>query len=156
MSVKSYRELVCWQLSVQLRDELIAITARPAFSRNFKLCEQVGDSTRSAASNIAEGFGRSDREFRRYLEIAIGSLKETENHLDEALAREYRPPSNTDTFAALPSARIWPLYASHSTCGALRSRRNHDLALARPRVPIRPDQTRPDPTRPDLIRPDQT
>ena len=89
MSVKSYRELVCWQLSVQLRDELIAITARPAFSRNFKLCEQVGDSTRSAGSNIAEGCGRSDREFRRYLEIAIGSLKETENHLDEALAREY-------------------------------------------------------------------
>jgi four helix bundle protein len=89
MNVKSYRELICWQLSVQLRDELIAITARPAFARNFKLCEQVGDSTRSVASNIAEGFGRSDTEFRRYLEIAIGSLKETENHLDEALAREY-------------------------------------------------------------------
>jgi four helix bundle protein len=89
MIVTSYRELVCWQLSVQLRDELIAITARPAFARNFKLCEQVGDSARSAPSNIAEGFGRSDTEFRRYLEIAVGSLKETENHLDEALGREY-------------------------------------------------------------------
>ena len=87
MIAKSYRELVCWQLSVQLRDELIAITARPAFARNFKLCEQVGDSARSAPTNIAEGFRRSDTEFRRYLEIALGSLKETENHLDEALAR---------------------------------------------------------------------
>jgi four helix bundle protein len=89
MNAKSYRELICWQLSVQLRDELIEITARPAFARNFKLCEQVGDSTRSPPSNISEGFGRSDAEFRHYLEIALGSLKETENHLDEALARKY-------------------------------------------------------------------
>ena len=113
MSVKSYRELVCWQLSVQLRDELIAITDRPAFSRNFKLCEQVGDSTRSAASNIAEGFGRSDREFRRYLEIAIGSLKETENHLDEALAREIpecrRTPTLSPPCQACVSVRYTPL-----------------------------------------------
>jgi four helix bundle protein len=93
MNAKSYRELVCWQLAVQLRDELIAITARPAFARNVRLCDQIADSTRSAPSNIAEGFGRSDAEFRRYLEIAVGSLKETENHLDEALAREYLTPT---------------------------------------------------------------
>jgi four helix bundle protein len=74
---------------------LIAITARPAFS----LCEQVGDSTHSAASNIAEGFGRSDAEFRRYLEIAIGSLKETENHLDEALST---PSTKRRAHAARP------------------------------------------------------
>jgi four helix bundle protein len=101
MIAKSYRELACWQLSVQLRDELIEITARPAFARTFKLCEQVGESTRSAPSNIAEGFGRSDVEFRRYLEIAIGSLKETENHLDEALARKYMTPAEHQHFRRL-------------------------------------------------------
>ena len=89
MTFNSYRELVCWQLSVQLRDEMIEITDRPVAARNFKFCEQVGDSTRSATSNIAEGFGRSNKEFRKYLEVALGSLRETENHLDEALQRRY-------------------------------------------------------------------
>jgi four helix bundle protein len=89
MSAQHYRDLICWQLSAQLRDETIAITDRPSFARNFKLCEQVGQSTRSAAANIADGFGRSDSEFRRFLDIALGSLKETENHLDEALQRLY-------------------------------------------------------------------
>jgi four helix bundle protein len=101
MVVKSYRDLVCWQLSVQLRDEMIAITERPAFARNFKLCEQVGQSTRSAAANIAEGFKRSDTEFRRFLEIALGSLKETENHLDEALRRNYLSSTEHEHFRRL-------------------------------------------------------
>ena len=89
MTLNSYRELVCWQLSAQLRDEMIEITDRPRVARNYKFCEQVGDSTRSAVSNIAEGFGRSNKVFRNYLEISLGSLRETENHLDEALKRTY-------------------------------------------------------------------
>jgi four helix bundle protein len=89
MTFKSYRELVCWQLSVQLRDALIEITDRPTVSRNFKYCVQVGASTRSAVSSIAVGFGRSNKEFHRYLQISLGSLQETENHVDEALKRRY-------------------------------------------------------------------
>ena len=84
-----YRELICWQLSVQLRDELIPITERPRVKRRRKFCEQVEDSTRSAPANIAEGFDRSNREFLRYLNIALGSLRETENHVDEALSRKF-------------------------------------------------------------------
>jgi four helix bundle protein len=89
MTFNSYRELACWQLSVELRNEMIEVTDRPRVARNFKFCEQVGDSTRSSVSNIAEGFGRSNKEFHRYLEIALGSLRETENHVDEALQRRY-------------------------------------------------------------------
>jgi four helix bundle protein len=89
MTFKSYRELVCWQLSTQLRDEVIDITDRPHVSRHIKFCEQLGGSTRSVTANIAEGFGRSNKEFRRYLQVALGSLRETETHLDEALQRGY-------------------------------------------------------------------
>jgi four helix bundle protein len=84
-----YRELICWQLSARLRDELIPITERPRVKQRRKFCEQVEDSTRSAPANIAEGFDRSNREFLRYLNIALGSLRETENHLDEALGRKF-------------------------------------------------------------------
>ena len=92
MTFKSYRELVCWQLSVQLRNEVIEITERPLVARHYKFCEQVGASTRSAVSSIAEGFGRSNKEFHRYLQIALGSLQETENHVDEALQRRFVSP----------------------------------------------------------------
>ena len=88
-TIKSYRELVCWQLSVELRRAMIAVTDRPVVRRNFKYCDQVGDSTRSAPSNIAEGFKRSNRVFMNYLDIALGSLQETENHVDEGLERKY-------------------------------------------------------------------
>ena len=84
-----YRELLCWQLSARLRDEIIPITERPRVKRHRKFCDQVEDSTRSAPANIAEGFDRSNREFLRYLNIALGSLRESENHFDEALGRKY-------------------------------------------------------------------
>jgi four helix bundle protein len=89
MTVKSYRELVCWQLSAKLRDELIEAIATQAAKRDFIFCDQIRNSARSVPSNIAEGFGQSARQFRRYVEIALGSLRETETHLDEALIAKY-------------------------------------------------------------------
>jgi four helix bundle protein len=105
-TVKHYRELVCWQLSVELRSGLIAITDRPRVRRNLKFCDQVGDSTRSAPANIAEGFNRSNREFMRYLDIALGSLQETENHVDEALERKYLTPEEHLRFRTLAKRAI--------------------------------------------------
>jgi four helix bundle protein len=59
-------------------------------ARDFGFCDQIRESARSAPANIAEGFGKYDPpEFRRYLGIAVGSLKETQNHLRDALAQRY-------------------------------------------------------------------
>ena len=91
-TISNYEDLVCWRLAVQLRDELIAITDRPRVRENRSFCDQVGPSTRSAPCNIAEGFDRSNREFLRYVLIALGSLRETDTHLGEALARKYVTP----------------------------------------------------------------
>jgi four helix bundle protein len=135
MTAKSYPELICWQLSVQLRDEMIDVTDRPRVARNFKFCEQVGDSTRSTPSNIAEGFGRSNREFRRYLDIALGSLQETENHVDEALRRKYVSNEEHQHFRRLTKrAHKAALRLSQYLQGCIRQR-------AKPRrQPVQPDQ----------------
>ena len=101
MTFNSYRELVCWQLAVQLRDEMIEITDRTIVARNRRFCDQVGDSTRSAVASIAEGFGRSNKEFRRYLEIALGSLRKSANHIDEALKRRYLSATEHQHFRGL-------------------------------------------------------
>ena len=87
---KDFTELVAWQRSDELRRFVIEITARPSVARDFRFCNQCKDAARSAPSNIAEGFGRwSHRDFARFLQIAIGSLKETRDLLIDAHARGY-------------------------------------------------------------------
>jgi four helix bundle protein len=105
-TISNYEDLLCWQLSVQLRNELIPITARPRVRCNRKFCDQIGESARSAPANIAEGFDRSNREFLRYLNIALGSLRETSTHLGEALARKYVTPDEHVHFRILAKRAI--------------------------------------------------
>jgi four helix bundle protein len=149
---------MCWQLSVELRRGMIEVTDRPEAKRNFRFCEQVGESTRSAPANIAEGFKRSNRVFMQYLDIALGSLQETENHVDEALERKYISADEhlhfrTIAKRAIRAAEELNAYLRRSTPPG-RTRRT------RPN-PTQPDQTRanlnqPDRTRPNLSEPDET
>jgi len=82
MGVRDFKDLVCWQLSYQLKREVFAFTASGPVSRDFKYCDQIRDSSSSAPRNIAEGFGRfRPAEFGRFLSYARASLIETRNHL---------------------------------------------------------------------------
>ena len=83
--VRHHEDLVAWQLSEKLRQAVLAILAKPTVARHRTFCDQIERSTRSAPSNIAEGFSRKPREFARYMRIALGSLGETQNHLRAAL-----------------------------------------------------------------------
>src|SRR5262252_8285741 len=90
MGVRDFRELVCWRLSYELKCEVLAfIESRPA-ARDFKYRDQIKDSSASAPRNVAEGFGRfRPGDFARFLEIAVASLKETQNHLVDGRDRGY-------------------------------------------------------------------
>jgi four helix bundle protein len=81
-AVRQYQDLVCWQLSSQLQDSVFALTATGPAARDINFRDQIRHSTRSATSNIAEGFGRyAPKEFRRFLSIARGSLNEAHNQV---------------------------------------------------------------------------
>jgi four helix bundle protein len=90
MAAQTYRELVCWQLSNDLKQRIYSTIARPPASNDLEFCKQIRDSARGAPRTIAEGFGRfRHKEFARYLEFARASLIETQNHLDDALDLQY-------------------------------------------------------------------
>ena len=90
MGVRHFSELIAWQLSEALRVEVMAVSARAQEARDYRLCDQLRASTRSAPANIAEGFGRYGHgDFARFCDIAIGSLNETENHLRVARCEGY-------------------------------------------------------------------
>lgn len=77
---RNFRELVVWQLAVELRDRVIPILREPAVKRDFNFCEQLADAVRSPPRNIAEGFGRFDpAETSQFVGYARASLDETAN-----------------------------------------------------------------------------
>lgn len=87
---RDFTDLVAWQLSDELRRLVLEIVAQRHVVRDFKYCNQCKDAARSAAGNIAEGFGRyRHREFAQFLRIAMGSLKELADLLIDGHERGY-------------------------------------------------------------------
>jgi len=75
--IRTYRDLIVWQKAMDLAESVYAATASFADSERHGLTAQMRRAGVSVASNIAEGFGRGRKaEFKRYLEMARGSLFE--------------------------------------------------------------------------------
>jgi len=102
MGVTRFEDLIAWQLADQLQTDIFAFTSRPPASRDFKYCDQIRESIRSAKRNTSEGFGRYyPKEFARFLRIAAGSLQETKNHLQDGLKQQYLSPERHEQMKRL-------------------------------------------------------
>ncbi len=85
MKVKSYRELIVWQKSMELATLVFQVTKSFPRSEQYGLTNQIRRSAFSIPSNIAEGFCRGGRaEFRQFLQIAFASGAELETQLEIA------------------------------------------------------------------------
>jgi four helix bundle protein len=77
--MRNFRELEIWKNALELVVFTYSVTNNYADSEKFGLVSQMNRAAVSIPSNIAEGCSRnSDKEFKRYLEIAIGSAFELE------------------------------------------------------------------------------
>jgi four helix bundle protein len=80
-----FEDLVCWQLSDDLKQRGYAFLATGVIATDRDFCHDLRRSLRSAPANISEGFGRqTQRDFAHFLSMACGSLNETRNHLRHA------------------------------------------------------------------------
>lgn len=81
--VKTHRDLQIWQKSMTLVTRVYkAVETFPDFEK-FGLMSQIRRSSVSIPANIAEGFGRrSKKEFKRFLNISMGSLFELQTELE--------------------------------------------------------------------------
>ena len=76
------KDLVAWQLAMDLAAAVYQATKGFPDDERFGLRMQLRRACVSVASNIAEGHGRSGkREFGRFVLIARGSLKEAETQI---------------------------------------------------------------------------
>ena len=91
MGVRHYKELIAWQLAEQFKIEvfgLVKASQRASDDRGF--AEQLIGAAGSVTHNIAEGFLRfGGREFKRFLDYALGSLGEAEGRLSDGIQLGY-------------------------------------------------------------------
>ena len=72
-----YERFEAWQVAHQLALEIYRVTDDWPKEERFGLTIQLRRAALSAPANIAEGAAkRGNREFRRFLDIALGSLSE--------------------------------------------------------------------------------
>jgi four helix bundle protein len=72
--MKNYRELKVWQKGMELVKEVYRIAPQLPKEELFGLRSQMTRTAVSSPSNIAEGSSRqSEKEYGRFLEIALGS-----------------------------------------------------------------------------------
>jgi four helix bundle protein len=105
--VRSFRDLIAWQLAYALGLGVIRATRAFPPEERFGLALQLRRSAVSVASNIAEGYGRSSRtDYVRCLYIARGSLYELDTQLSFAAELQYISKEQAD-----------PLLNSVEECG---------------------------------------
>lgn len=77
-----YKDLKFWQLSRTFCSDIYIITKSFTDDENFGLISQLRRASVSIPSNIAEGASRSsNKDFNRFLIIALGSCYEIETQL---------------------------------------------------------------------------
>ena len=90
MTIKTYKELVVWQKSMDLVCEIYKLTKLLPKEEAYGLCNQMQRAAVSIPSNIAEGqFRNSTKEFAQFLSISKGSVAELDTQLQICLRLNY-------------------------------------------------------------------
>jgi four helix bundle protein len=88
--VKSYKDLIIWQRSIDLVELIYRISENFPAKENFGLISQMRRAVISIPSNIAEGYGRqSTGSYSQFLSIARGSLFELETQIEICIGLKY-------------------------------------------------------------------
>jgi four helix bundle protein len=82
MAGKNYGDLIVWQKGMDLVEMVYKATGQFPKEEVYGLTNQLRRAAVSIPSNIAEGQGRNSvNDFRRFLAISYGSLREVETQI---------------------------------------------------------------------------
>ena len=112
----AYEKFTAWKAAHQLALEIYAVSDHWPISERYQLTAQVRRAVLSVPANIAEGAAKRGRkEFRRYLDIANGSLAELTYLLHFTRDRGLITPEIFEKLHGLKedaSKLTWKLYLS--------------------------------------------
>ena len=75
MTVQSYKELTVWKKSIDLVDEIYALTNQLPKSEVYGLCSQMQRAAVAIPSNITEGYNWSSSNFFPLPMVRLENLK---------------------------------------------------------------------------------
>jgi four helix bundle protein len=89
--IRNYHDIEAFQRAIALLRPVKALSLKLPDYEKYDLASQLRRASKSIPTNVAEGYGkrRSSRQFRSYVENALGSTDEMIVHLEVALNLEY-------------------------------------------------------------------
>ena len=94
--MQDFNKLAVWRRAHDLSLNLYRATEVFPRGEMFGLTSQLRRASASIAANFAEGSGRTQVEFGRFVQIALGSACEVEYHVLLARDLSYLPPERFD------------------------------------------------------------
>lgn len=88
--IKNFRDLDVWQKGIKIVKDVYILTRAFPKEETYVLASQMKKASISIPSNIAEGFNRfQNKEYKRFLYIALGSCSELETQTEIAKELNY-------------------------------------------------------------------
>ena len=101
----NFRNVFAYQKAYKLALDIHIITLDFPKFEVFELASQIRRSSKSVATNIAEGYGRKSNstlaDYKRFIRIAMGSNDETKVHLDFCKDLDYITSEQYEAFQLL-------------------------------------------------------
>ena len=93
--MKNYKELIIWQKGIVIIKGVYQLVKQLPAEEKYGLVSQITRAAVSISANIAEGSSRnSDKDYARFLQIALGSAFEVQTYL--VVAKEMNLAKVTD------------------------------------------------------------
>ena len=112
--VKSYKKFSVWQQAHLLAQKVYEVTKKFPKEEQYGITSQLRRAALSVPCNIVEGSGRQgQKELKHFLNIALGSLLETEYLLEFAKDIGYLDENEYHEIELLRNkvgARLWNFY----------------------------------------------
>jgi four helix bundle protein len=97
MGMHNYRELKIWQRSMDFVVKVYEVSDQFPVAEKYGLTSQLRRSVVSVPANISEGAGRgTNKQFRSFLEYAMGSINEVQTEIELAFRIQYIAQSEYD------------------------------------------------------------
>jgi four helix bundle protein len=111
MMEKSYKKLLVWKKAHELVCEIYTGTKQFPKEELYGITSQIRRAAVSIPTNIAEGSGRQSRnEFKQFVNIALGSLTETEYLMELCVQLKLLPQEKYDKLESIRrelGAMLW-------------------------------------------------
>lgn len=97
MKRHNYKKMKIWLLGLEIAHDISDLLINFPNHERYDLSSQISRCSVSMPSNIAEGSSRTDKSFKHFIDVALGSSFELGTQLLIAKHRNYIDPENLNT-----------------------------------------------------------